>query len=131
MRRRLDRLAAEINDGGSASFDTAARAVAIGGYFTEDVVIDLGRGTSPIEGRPLVIDMVARLRPRIRRFSVKFTDVAVRLTGLDEAVVELTAEIIPRDDIEDRLDAREFSAELIRWDGEWRIRRATAVQALR
>jgi hypothetical protein len=75
--------------------------------------------------------MAARLQPRTSRFDVKFTDISVRLTGAAAAAVELTAEIIPRDESGDHMDAREFSAELTKADGEWRIRRATAVQALR
>jgi hypothetical protein len=131
VRRRLGQLASDINAGTTEGVDTVARAVQIGSYFTDDVVIDLGRGASPIQGRLLVMDMAGRLQPRTGRFTVRVADINVQLAGETAADVELTAEIIPRDESDEYLDAREFKAALSKADGVWRIARVTAVQALR
>jgi hypothetical protein len=131
IRRRLAALVDDINAGVPEGLDTVARAVQIGSYFTEDVVIDLGQGASPIEGRLLLIDMAARLQPRTGRFTVSLADVNVTMTSDVSADVELTAEIIPRDTADATLDAREFHAALVKVQRDWRIARVTAVRPLR
>jgi hypothetical protein len=75
--------------------------------------------------------MAARLQPRTNRFTIRFSDVSVTMTSPTTAKAEFTAEFIPRAGTGGTLDAREFSATLVRSEGEWRIATAEAVEALR
>ena len=114
--------------------DALARAAALGSYFTEDVIVDLGDGTAPIAGRLTLIGMAGRLQPRTAAFRLDFDDVGVELTaGAPEADVTLTASFVRRalSTGDEARDAREFALALTRTDGTWRIARVTAVDILR
>ena len=133
IRRRLHALAADVNQGASDGLHGVARAARIGTYFTDDVVIDLGQGTAPIEGRETLMGMVARLEPRTAQFRLTFEDVNVRMQGDSDAEVSLTAEIerqgkTPRDA---SMDAREFTLALSKVGADWRIARVRAVETIR
>ena len=61
IRRRLDAFCAEANTSTSDGLGTVARAASLGSYFTDDIVVDLGKGSAPISGRETIIGMAARL----------------------------------------------------------------------
>lgn len=130
IQRRLDALASEFNESTTDGVGTLARAARLGSFFTADVTLDLGKGTSPITGREALMGMAARLQPRTSSFEVRFVDVTptVAADGQTASVV-LTVQFIRRSGAgaDDSLDAREFSLEMVKSDGEWRIARATAV----
>jgi len=132
VERRLQAFASDVNAGTSDGRGLEARAELLGSFFTEDVVIDLGRGASEIRGRATVMDMASRLQPRTSAFRLRLTDIGVTLAPGDQtATVVLTAEFLRRGGGDDSIDAREFSLDMINDAGEWRISRATAVDAFR
>jgi hypothetical protein len=130
--RRLEALAGEVNAGTTDGAGLAARAAQLSHYFTDDVVIDLGRGTSEIRGRVTVLDMLSRLQPRTSAFQLRLTDIGVTVTS-DQRSAEavLTAEFIRRGGGEDSIDARELAIHLTKADGTWRIQHLTVVEAFR
>src|SRR6185312_11587895 len=95
-----------------------APAAQLGTYFTDDVVIDLGRGAAAIRGRATVMDMASRLQPRTSAFTLQLTDIGVVLAPdrLSGSVV-VTAEFTRRGGGEDAIDARELSLAMTRADG--------------
>jgi len=134
IRRRLHELTAEANESARDGLGTVAKAARIGGYFTDDVVVDLGKGTALISGRDTVIGMAARLQPRTASLAVAVEDISVaKRTGTAIADVSLTATFTRRDvsPREQTIDAREFALEMRKEDGEWRIARVAAVDTLR
>jgi len=133
VRNRLTALAADINASAGEGLGSLARAAQIGGYFTPDVVVDLGPGSTPIRGRDTVMAMAARLQPRTTAFTLKLADINV---ALDEAktsgTVDLTAEFTRRaPGADDALDAREFALKVVKADGAWQIAQITAVDPVR
>jgi hypothetical protein len=132
VERRLEALAAEVNESTADGAGLAARAELLGTYFTDDVVIELGRGAAAIHRRATVMDMASRLQPRTSAFTLRLTDIGVvlapdRLSGN----VVLTAEFVRRGGGEDSIDARELSIGMTKADGTWRIARLTVVEAFR
>jgi ketosteroid isomerase-like protein len=132
IERRLESLVAEINESTTDGIGLQARAVQLGTYFTDDVVIDLGRGTAAIRGRATVMDMLSRLQPRTSAFTLRLTDVgSVISPDRLSAEVVLTAEFIRRGGGEDSIDARELALILKKADGAWRIVHLTVVEAFK
>jgi hypothetical protein len=133
IRRRLETLAAEVN--ASAMPDgRASRATTIASYFTDDVVVDFGRGSAPISGRDMLIEVIGRLQPRVAAFKVNLEDVGARVAeNRESAEVSLTAELLWRGltSPDQTLDARELALDMRKEQGEWRIARVTAVDTLR
>lgn len=130
---RLHALADEVNASTTDGLGTVARAGRIGQFFAPDVSIDLGQGTPPIQGRETLMGMASRLQPRTAAFELSLDDVQVERIEGDRADVILTV-VIRRRSVasgEESIDAREFSAELLKADGAWRISRVTAVDTLR
>jgi SnoaL-like domain len=134
IRRRLYALVADANEGAGDGLATLARAARLGTYFTEDVVVDLGQGTEPIEGRDTLVGIAARLEPRTASAPVNIEDATVTMRD-DDAIADVTLTVTySRRDGNARdptLDAREFTLEVRKDDGEWRIARVTAVDTLR
>lgn len=134
LRASLASLAEEFNASTTDGLGTVARAVELGNYFTDDVVVDLGPGSGPIEGRLTLIGMAERLQPRTAAFRLTLDDVGVEMgAGNQQADVTLTA-IFTRRSIttgEQTVDAREFALAMRKTGGRWRIQRATAIDALR
>jgi hypothetical protein len=131
---RLNTLATEINQSTVDGLGTAARALQLSSYFTDDVEIDLGQGSAPIRGRATVIGMAERLQPRTAAFKLSFQDItAVLDPGGTTATVHLTAEVARRSITtgESSLDAHEFSLGMRKVGGEWRIAQVTAVKVLK
>jgi len=131
---RLDALRSEVNASTKDGFGTAARAAQIGTYFTDDAVVELGRGSPPIKGRDTLMGMVARLQPRTAAFRMDLDDVSVDIVpGGEAADVLLTASFVRRSIStgEESLDAREYALVMNKAGGVWRIARITAIDTLR
>jgi SnoaL-like protein len=134
IRSRLDSLRNEVNTSTKDGIGVAVHAAQIGGYFTEDAVVELGEGASPIKGRETLIGMVARLQPRTAAFRMDLEDVTIEMVpGSDAADVLLTASFVRRNIStgEESLDAREYALVMIKADNTWRIARITAIDTLR
>lgn len=133
IRSLLEDLEAEANQPPAEGLALAVHAASIGDYFTEEVTVDLGRGTTAIQGREMLIGMVARLQPRTAAYEVRLVDVAIELADdAWTAGVALTVSIVPRSPAPgEGPDPREFALTLEKADGSWRIARVTAVQPLR
>jgi hypothetical protein len=134
IRQRIEALRTEVNASTLDGLGTAARAVEIGSYFTEDAVVDLGGGSPPIRGRETLMSMAARLQPRTAAFRLELDDVGIEaMPGADTADVLLTASFVRRviSTGEESRDAREFAMALVKMDGTWRISRITAIDTLR
>jgi len=130
---RLEALRTEVNLSTRDGLGTAARATQIGSYFTDDAVVELGRGSSPITGRDTLMGMVARLQPRTAAFRMDLDDVSVEVVpGGDAADVLLTASFVRRSIStgEESLDAHEYALVMTKADGVWRIARITAIDTL-
>jgi hypothetical protein len=133
IRSRLAALMAEANKPAAEGLALVAHAASIGDYFATDAVVDLGDGSTPIQGREMLIGMVARLQPRTAAYRVALDDVEVRVAEDGESAgVAATVIVTPRQRGEDGgADAREFALTMTKADGAWRIARVTAVQTLR
>jgi hypothetical protein len=134
IRRRLEALRDEVNASTPDGLGSAARAAAIGSFFTDDVLVDLGRGTGPINGRETVMAMVARLQPRTAAFRLDLQDVGVEMrAGTPTADVTLTGTFTRRSIStgEESIDALEFALVMSKVGGVWRISRLTAVDTLK
>jgi hypothetical protein len=134
IRQRLDALTVAVNTTAGEGLAAVTHAAELADFFTDDVVVDLGKGASPIVGRATLIGMASRLQRRTAAFRLRFDDVGVRL-GADNttADVALTASFIQRGDGTgaESMDAREFAVAVAKQSGVWRIARVTAVDTLR
>jgi hypothetical protein len=133
VRRRLAAFVSEFNTSTTDGLGTLARAVRLGEYFSTDVVVELGQGSPPIHGRETLTGMAARLQPRTAAFVLELDDVTVEILDGTRADVTMTA-LIRRRSLgsgEESLDAREFSAEVRKTDGQWVVTRVVAVDTLR
>ena len=134
IRQRLDAFAETVNKGGGSGLPAAAtHALGLAAFFTDDVVVTLGDGTAPIQGRDMLMSMAMRLQPRTSAYTLDFEDVNVQLgTDGQSAEVDLTAEFIRRaPDARQSMDAREFKLEMRRDDGEWKIASVEAIRTLK
>jgi hypothetical protein len=134
IRARLEALRTEINRSTTDGLGTVAHAAQIGSYFTDNLVIDLGKGASPIRGRETLIGMAERLQPRTAAFRMELDDVNVDLVPDSPAAdVTLTASFVRRSlsTGEQSRDAREFALVCEKNGGTWRIARVTAIDTLR
>lgn len=134
VRRRLLAFAAAVNASATDGLTPDARAASLGSYFTDDVEIDLGKGTALIKGREMVLGIAERLQARTAAFRLEFEDITVAMApGGDAADVHLTAEFIRRSFStgEEWLDAREFTIAMQRVLDEWKMARVTAIETLR
>jgi hypothetical protein len=133
IRQRFGAFAAEFNAPTADGLGTVARAARLGDYFTPDVVVELGEGTASIHGRETLIGMAARLQPRTAAFVIEFQDISIETLDHQRADLTLTLVIRRRSSVsgEESIDAREFSAEMRKADGSWRVDRAVAIDTLR
>jgi ketosteroid isomerase-like protein len=132
IRQRLQAFAADFNRSTTDGLGTAARAEHFGTYFTEDVVVDLGKGSPPIEGRETLVGMAGRLQARTAAFRLELVDLTVHVSGESAAEVSLTATVKRRLSVaEESIDARELSVEMAKTDGDWRVRRVRTVDPFR
>jgi hypothetical protein len=134
IHRRLAELVERVNSPAGEGLGAVSHAADVGSYFTDDVVIDLGGGTSPIQGRTMLVGMAARLQPRLAVYRLSLDDINVELDEPEStAQVQLTASFTTRSAAtgQDSLDAREFSLIMRSERGTWRIARVTSVDTLR
>jgi hypothetical protein len=134
IRARLSSLAEEFNTSAADGLGLVAKAARMGTYFSDDVTIDLGPGSAAIVGRDTLMGMAARLQPRTSVYTLSLDDVAIDVAPEKRtAKVALTLIITRTSGVtgKESLDAREFSVDLRKLDGEWRISRAAAVDTLR
>lgn len=129
----MRQLTERVNTHEPEGLGSVARAAEIGAFFTDDVVVELGEGSAPIQGRETLIAMAARLQVRLAEFRLDFTDANITVAAdRQTADVTLTAEFIRRDpNARQQMDAREFKLQMRRESGEWKIARATAVDTLK
>ena len=132
IRRRLDALAAAVNQEAAEGLGAVGRAAEIGSFFTHDVVVSLGQG-APIHGREALIGMAARLPTGAAGYSLEFDDVSVAVTpGASEADVSAAAILTGAGSGGERsTEAREVTMGMAKQDGAWRIARVTVVDTLR
>jgi hypothetical protein len=130
---RLREFTEHVNSPETQGVGTLGRAAELGGFFTEDVVVELGEGTTPIAGREMLMAMAVRLQPRLSAFTVSFVDENIQLAAdRQSADVTLTAAFIRRDpSARQSMDAREFKLAMRRVDGEWKMARVTAIDTLK
>ena len=134
IRQRLEAFAEVVNKGGGSGLAGAAtHAIGLANFFTNDVVITLGDGTAPIQGRDMLMSMAMRLQPRTSEYTLDFEDVNVQLASDGQsAEVGLTAEFIRRaSGARQSMDAREFKLQMRLDDGEWKIASVEAIQTLK
>lgn len=134
IRRRLRAFASEFNEGTTTDgLGAVARAARLGSYFTEGIVVDLGHGSPPIQGRETLVGMAARLQPRTSAFRLELVDVNVTPAPDSTAHVSLTAAFRRRSfgSGEESVDAREFALKMVKSGGEWRVDKVTAVDTFR
>ncbi len=133
IRARLDDLAATVSHtGGGEGFSTLTRAAKFGTFFTQDVVIDIGGGFAPIQGRDMVLALAAKAQVPGEGFTIRFVDVTVVVdpSGLSAlATMTATAQGRSLGDFQ-AIDARELEMAWRKNDGEWQIDRVTGVEAI-
>jgi hypothetical protein len=133
IERRMTEFVAEFNASTTDGLGTLARAARLGAYFTPDIVVELGQGSPPIQGRETLIGMATRLQPRTAAFDVELDDVTVEMLDEHQASVTLTV-VIRRRSLgtgEASIDAREFAADVVNTDGSWQMKRVVAIDTLR
>lgn len=129
VQRRLDALADVINEQPRDGIGLVARTAQLGTYFTDDVVLDPGRGAGPIHGRERLLALASRAPNAGGAFNVSFVDVSVTVDG-SQATTRMTATLSYLDSRgEENVDAREVELQLKKSD-DWRIARVTAIEAL-
>jgi hypothetical protein len=130
VRRRLNAFAAEFNETSGEGLAPVAHAARLGGYFTEDVVVELGEGAPPIRGRQTLIAMAARLHPRTAAFTLELVDEHVTITTPSSAEVSLTAAFRRRgrSTDEDAFEAQELALRMVKIDGKWLVSEVNSVE---
>ena len=136
IRKKLTGLAQDVSiPATSKDFANLTAANSVASYFTPTAEIEaeapeLGHYT--INGRQEIVQLVlaTRLDPRANGVKVKFKDVVVRVDKSKEiAIVELTARV-------NQIGQREFEMQDVRlalskYNGDWRIAKATTVRAFK
>ena len=130
---RLREFTHVVNAAAPEGLGSVGRAGEIAAFFTDDAVVELGEGSTPIAGRETLMAMAVRLQPRIAQFTIGFADATINLASdRQSADVTLTVEFINRDQTaRQQMDAREFKLAMRRVDDEWKMSRVTAVDTLK
>ena len=131
IERRLQAFAEEFNESTTDGLGTVARAARLGSYFTEDAIVDLGRGSPPLHGRETLIGMAARLQPRTSAFRLELLDMTVAIRSDDVANVSLTAAFGRGPGGTESMDARELAITMVETGGEWRMSQVRVVETFR
>jgi hypothetical protein len=130
---RLREFTRVVNAAAPEGLGSVSRAAEIGSFFTDDVVVDLAEGSTPIAGRETLMAMSMRLQPRLAQFTIGFADANVNVAAdKQSADVSLTVEFFSRDQTtRQQIDAREFKLGMRQVDGVWKMSRVTAVDTLK
>ena len=64
VRRLFADFADELNAGTTGGFGTLTHIARLSEFFHPDIVVELGQGSPPIQGRETLLGMVSRLQPR-------------------------------------------------------------------
>ena len=121
-----------MSEPGGDGLGQMARAARLGSFFAQDVVVDLGRPYSRLEGRDTIMALAAKMQVPGEGLDVRFVDVAIDVApaGAD-AVVHLTATVASRGrPFESGLDAKELEMAWRKVDDTWVIARVTGVETL-
>lgn len=135
IRKRLGALAAAVSTG-TAEHETQmsrlARVARLRQFLAPDLYVDVGEPYEPIEGRDVLLGMVARAALPPRDVSVRFVDVQVTLQADgSQATAYLTAEASSRTAEGAReIDARELQLTLRKSDREWVVSRVDLLRTL-
>jgi hypothetical protein len=133
VRRLFEDFAEELNEGATGGFGTLTHIARLSEFFHPDIVVELGQGSPPIQGRETLLGMVSRLQPRTAAFVLEMDDLNVEFRDEDHGDVTFTA-LIRRRSVhsgEESIDAREFGAEVVRTGGRWQVSRVVAIDTLR
>jgi len=133
VRRLFEDFTQELNAGTTSGFGTLQHVARLSEFFAPDVVVELGQGSPPIQGRDTLMGMASRLQPRTAAFVLEMDDVNAEFTAPDRGEVTFTALIRRRSFTsgEESIDAREFGGEVVKIGGRWRISRVVAIDTLR
>ena len=133
VRRLFKDFADELNAGTTSGFGTLTHLARLSEFIDPAIVVELGQGSPPIQGRETLLGMVTRLQPRTSAFVLEMDDVTIEFTDPDHGEVTFTALIRRRtiDSGEDSIDAREFGGEVVRSGGRWQVSRIVAIDTLR
>lgn len=128
IRRRLNALASVYNEQAADGLAVVARTAQMAQFFTEDVVVEPGRGAPPILGRERLVALAARV-PAGRQ-QLAFVDVSIHVAG-ESATTDMTASLSTEEAETGRreVDAREVALEWRRGQ-EWQISRVRVVETL-
>jgi ketosteroid isomerase-like protein len=130
IRRKLDALAAVVNERPVDGLTQVARTARLAQFFTEDVVVEPGRGAGPIHGRERLIALASRA-PTDEAFRLAFVDISISIDGDASATAHLTATASSRDSETGQadVDAREVELQF-RKANDWQISRIALVDTL-
>jgi hypothetical protein len=133
VHRLFTDFADELNAGTTSGFGTLTHIARLSEFLDPEIVVELGPGSPPIQGRETLLGMLSRLQPRTAAFVLEADDVTVEFTDPDHGDVTFTALIRRRSFVsgEESIDAREFGAEVVRSGGRWRVSRVVAIDTLR
>ena len=81
----------ELNAGTTSGFGTLTHVARLSEFIHPDIVVELGPGSPPIQGRETLLGMVSRLQPRTSAFVLEMDDVNVEFTDPDHGDVTFTA----------------------------------------
>lgn len=131
VRRKLDALASVVNEQPTDGIGQIARTAQLAKFFSDDVVLEPGRGAGAIHGRERLLALASRAPNDGDPYSLEFVDVSVVVEGSQEATAHLTATLTSHDaeTSESRVDAREIELQFRRTD-DWRISRIALVDTL-
>jgi hypothetical protein len=130
IRRRHAELAKVFNERPADGFGLVARAAQLSRFFTDDVVVEPGRGAGPIVGRERLLALAARAPNSGDGYRLDFVDISVDVSG-ETAASAMTATLASHNSEtgQREVDAHEVALEWLRSD-EWRIARIRLVETL-
>src|SRR5918994_1186854 len=91
VRRLFEDFAEELNAGTTSGFGTLPHLARLSEFIHPEIVVELGQGSPPIQGRETLLGMVSRLQPRTSAFVLEMDDVTVEFTDADHGEVTFTA----------------------------------------
>jgi len=131
IRHKLDALAAVVNERPADAIGQIARTAQLSKFFTDEVVVEPGRGAGAIHGRERLLALASRAPNEGHPYALEFVDVSVAMEGDESARAHLTATLSSRDTdtAELNVDAREVELQFRRTD-DWRISRIALIDTL-